>query len=210
MVDGVRYYTLRSSAGFTERGIASWYGPDFHGKLTSNRETYDMYQMTAAHKTLPLPTYLQVTNLENGRTAVLRVNDRGPFKDNRVIDLSYAAALKLDIVRQGTAFVEIRALNADERGPPIVVAQPALPQNKVATSMFLQIGAFQARSNAERLRDTVSPVLVAATVRIAESEMAGKPMYRVQVGPITDVDTADRIVTAIEGIGITEHHFVDD
>lgn len=112
VVDGKRYYTLRTAEGFAERGIASWYGDPFHGRRTSSGEVYDMYRMTAAHKQLPLPTYVEIRNLDNGRTATVKVNDRGPFKDNRVIDLSYAAALKLGVVAKGTAFVEIRALNA--------------------------------------------------------------------------------------------------
>jgi rare lipoprotein A len=97
-VMGRRYFPLKSARGFKERGVASWYGPDFHGKLTSTRETYDMHQMTGAHKLLPLPTWVEVTNLANGRKVSLRVNDRGPFVDDRIIDLSYAAAQALDVV----------------------------------------------------------------------------------------------------------------
>jgi rare lipoprotein A len=109
---------MKSAAGYRERGIASWYGTKFHGRRTSSGERYDMYRMTAAHKALPLPTYVEVRNLRNGRTAVLRVNDRGPFHDGRLIDLSYAAALKLDIVGTGTGLVEVRALSPGEhRGP---------------------------------------------------------------------------------------------
>ena len=110
-VFGKTYYTLPTSKGFVERGIASWYGKKFHGRLTSSREPYDMYAMTAAHTQLPLPTYVQVTNLKNGKHVVLRVNDRGPFHGNRVIDLSYAAAKKLEIIQQGTGLVEVRALD---------------------------------------------------------------------------------------------------
>ena len=111
VVFGKTYNTLPSSRGFVQRGIASWYGKKFHGKLTSSREPYDMYGMTAAHTQLPLPTYVQVTNLKNGKQVILRVNDRGPFHANRVIDLSYSAAMKLDIVREGTGLVEVRALD---------------------------------------------------------------------------------------------------
>ncbi|MCI0432932.1 MAG: septal ring lytic transglycosylase RlpA family protein, partial [Gemmatimonadetes bacterium] len=111
-VNGRRYFVLGSSSGYAERGVASWYGRDFHGGRTANGDTYDMYAMTAAHTTLPLPCHVQVTNLANGRSVIVRVNDRGPFVANRIIDLSYAAALKLDIVRQGTALVEVRALSA--------------------------------------------------------------------------------------------------
>lgn len=119
VVFGKRYYTMKSAAGYRERGIASWYGTKFHGRRTSSGERYDMYRMTAAHKSLPLPTYVEVRNLGNGRTVVLRVNDRGPFHDGRVIDLSYAAALKLDIVRTGTGLVEVRALSPGERRGPL-------------------------------------------------------------------------------------------
>ena len=123
VVFGTRYYTLKSARGFVEQGIASWYGNPFHGRRTSSGEIYDMYKMTAAHKQLPLPTHVAVRNLENGRTTVLRVNDRGPFHDNRVIDLSYAAALKLGVVDKGTAFVEVRALEPGQRrgaaAPPV-------------------------------------------------------------------------------------------
>lgn len=110
-VRGKRYFTKTTSAGHVERGLASWYGKQFHGRKTSSGERYDMYGMTAAHKTLPLPTYVQVTNVENGRTAVVKVNDRGPFHGPRVIDLSYSAAKKLGVIQKGTAMVEVRAID---------------------------------------------------------------------------------------------------
>lgn len=109
-VFGRRYFVLSSSANYVERGVASWYGPGFHKVRTSTGEPYDMYGMTAAHKTLPLPAYVRVTNLQNGRSVVVRVNDRGPFVGNRIIDLSYTAAAKLDMLRDGTAMVEVRSL----------------------------------------------------------------------------------------------------
>ena len=113
-VFGEQYTVLPSGDGYRERGVASWYGKKFHGRLTSNREPYDMYAMTAAHKTLPLPTYVRVRNLRNDRSVVVRVNDRGPFVHNRIIDLSYAAALKLDMVQDGTSLVEVTAITFDE------------------------------------------------------------------------------------------------
>jgi rare lipoprotein A len=120
-VRGKRYFTKTTSTGHVERGLASWYGKQFHGRKTSSGERYDMYAMTAAHKTLPLPTYVQVTNVENGRTAVVKVNDRGPFHGPRVIDLSYSAAKKLGVVQKGTAMVEVRAIDpsrpAGDPGP---------------------------------------------------------------------------------------------
>lgn len=110
-VFGKRYKVMKSAKGFKERGDASWYGTKFHGRLTSNGERYDMYKMTAAHKNLPLPTYVQVTNLDNGKKVVVRVNDRGPFHKGRVIDLSYAAATKLGILKKGTGRVEVEAID---------------------------------------------------------------------------------------------------
>ena len=115
VVFGRRYYTKKSARGHVERGLASWYGRPFHGRQTSSGEPYDMYAMSAAHKTLPLPTYARVTNLENGRSVVVRINDRGPFRDGRVIDLSYTAAVKLGVKRRGTAMVEVRAIEPKRR-----------------------------------------------------------------------------------------------
>ena len=119
---GVRYRVLETSKGYAERGIASWYGRDFHGRRTSGGEPYDMYAMTAAHKTLPLPTYAEVTHLDTGNKVVVRINDRGPFVEGRIIDLSYAAALKLGIAGAGIARVEVRALD-----PPAVDPPPSAP-----------------------------------------------------------------------------------
>ena len=124
VVFGKRYHTKDDSHGHVERGLASWYGPGFHGRRTSSGERYDMYAMTAAHKTLPLPTYAQVTNLENGRSAVVRINDRGPFHGPRVIDLSRAAAAKLGVLAKGTAQVEVKAL--DPTNPEPATANPFL------------------------------------------------------------------------------------
>jgi rare lipoprotein A len=122
-VFGKRYYVLSSSVGYWERGVASWYGPGFHKVRTSIGEPYDMYAMTAAHKTLPLPAYVRVTNLQNGRSVVVRVNDRGPFVGNRIIDLSYTAAAKLDMLRNGTAMVDVRTI--DPMTPPVFTASTA-------------------------------------------------------------------------------------
>lgn len=215
-VFGQRYYTLKSSAGFRERGVASWYGKKFHGRRTSSGETYDMYQMTAAHKSLPLPTYVKVTNLENGRTATLKVNDRGPFHDNRVIDLSYAAAVKLGVAEKGTAFVEVEAISAHQvpKQPPMVAGTPAAQaprtpatQAPAAQNLFLQVGAFSERPNAERLSAEIGKV-VPNRVHVREFNAAGQPVYRVQVGPIATVDSADQLVAMLTGLGIEQHHFV--
>jgi rare lipoprotein A len=125
-VRGKRYFTKSTSAGHVERGLASWYGTQFHGRKTSSGERYNMYAMTAAHKTLPLPSYVRVTNMENGRSAVVKVNDRGPFHGPRVIDLSYSAAKKLGVIKKGTAMVEVRAIDparpASDPGPLVAAA----------------------------------------------------------------------------------------
>jgi rare lipoprotein A len=204
-VFGKRYYTLKSSQGFRERGVASWYGKKFHGRRTSSGETYDMYQMTAAHKALPLPTYVKVTNLENGRTAVLKVNDRGPFHDNRIIDLSYAAAVKLGLAEQGTGFVEVESVSSPKVAARASGDESAAEQE--SHSLFLQIGAFSERPNAERLSAEVGKYL-ADRVRVSESSENGQPIYRVQVGPIATVDSADQLVATLFGLGIDQHHFV--
>jgi rare lipoprotein A len=126
-VFGKRYFVLSSSADYVERGVASWYGPGFHKVLTSTRETYDMYGMSAAHKTLPLPCYVRVTNLQNGRSIVVRVNDRGPFVGNRIIDLSYTAAARLDMLRNGTAMVEVRTVGPASPPGAMPPVPPAVP-----------------------------------------------------------------------------------
>ena len=121
-VYGETYKVMGSSYDYQERGVASWYGKKFHGRKTSNQEDYDMYAMTAAHKSLPLPTYVRVRNLSNNKSVVVRVNDRGPFVDNRLIDLSYSAALRLNMVQSGTGLVEVTAISYDQ---PSSEKQPA-------------------------------------------------------------------------------------
>lgn len=216
VVNGKRYYTLRTAEGFAERGIASWYGNPFHGRRTSSGEVYDMYRMTAAHKQLPLPTYVQIRNLDNGRTATVKVNDRGPFKDNRVIDLSYAAALKLGVVAKGTAFVEIRAVNArgEVSSAPARVAAPkpaapapVAPAPPPASGMYLQAGAYADRRNAEKLSRELAQA-VTSRVEIREIKSNNKVFYRVQIGPLPSTDVADSAVTALEKLGITQHYFI--
>ena len=216
VVFGKRYYPMKSSLGYVERGIASWYGSKFHGRNTSNGEVYDMYRMTAAHKTLPLPTFVEVTNLENGRQVVLRVNDRGPFHSNRIIDLSYAAASRIGMLGKGTALVEVRAI--DPRAPQPRVAQttptqrqvtrpPQRPATQVARTprIFLQAGAFSSSFNAERLRSRLQNGL-SRSVRIA----ASGTVHRVQVGPLASVEVADRVAAELAGFGVAEPLVVID
>jgi len=191
---GKRYFVMATSAGYVERGVASWYGPGFHAERTSNGEPYDMYAMTAAHKTLPLPSYVQVTNLRNGRSITLRVNDRGPFKDGRIIDLSYTAAARLDILRDGTAFVEVRAIAPDAAGET-----PAAP----ASALFVQAGAFAAESNASRLLSQLRTQGIGNSF-IRQDQINGKPMFRVRVGPIANVAAFDRVIAQLKALGVAD------
>lgn len=195
-VYGRRYFVLSTSVGYLERGVASWYGRDFHGGLTANGDTYDMYAMTAAHTTLPLPCHVQVTNLANGRSVVVRVNDRGPFVANRLIDLSYSAALKLDMVRAGTALVEVRAVSASATAPATVAATPL-------EQLYVQAGAFAEQANAERLLARMRAAGVGpAFVRSDERE--GRTLYRVRVGPVPSVAEFDRVLEELRGIGVAD------
>lgn len=129
---GKQYHVRKTHHGYKERGIASWYGKQFHGRLTSNGERYDMYKMTAAHKSLPLPCYVKVTNLENKKTIVVRVNDRGPFHGNRIIDLSYAAAKKLGMDHKGTAKIEVEAISSNKK--PTLLAENTVASKKVTST----------------------------------------------------------------------------
>jgi rare lipoprotein A len=311
VVFGKRYRTKASSTGHVERGVASWYGKKFHGRKTSNGERYDMYAMTAAHKSLPLPTYAKVTNLENGRTAVVRINDRGPFHGARVIDLSYAAASKLGVVRKGTAFVEVKAIDsskpasgqsgenlfADSGGSasetsrserterkaqsrpsvhkersfapapaegtkvaqkmapaqtnpkisrtretqvaqkaapvanspasapakadvrlasveeasqsgPTAAAAPA-PDPAGVSRLYLQVGAFGSRTNAEQLRrQLVQQLAEQVLVHTADGGMA--PLYKVHVGPFDSRQKARNVSQQIASLGLKELHMVTE
>ncbi|MBY4676210.1 septal ring lytic transglycosylase RlpA family protein [Marinobacterium arenosum] len=226
---GKTYRVMDSAQGYKERGTASWYGNKFHGHKTSNGEVYDMYAMSAAHKSLPLPTYLRVTNLDNGRQVIVRVNDRGPFHGNRLIDLSYAAAYKLDMLRKGTARVELEAIDprswqrstnvlAAAKAPPapavkpnpVVAVQPAAPSPAVnpagATTAgvggrFLQIGAFSTRQAAEQVRQNAQSVLDELSVRVTPVEVAGRTLYRVQAGPLLGSSAVQPLVDLLERAG---------
>lgn len=206
-VFGRRYYVLSSSSAYLERGVASWYGPGFHKIRTSTGEPYDMYGMTAAHKTLPLPAYVRVTNLQNGRSAVVRVNDRGPFVGNRIIDLSYTAAAKLDMLRNGTAMVEVRAIDPSmPASTPSAAAPPAAPLD---ASLFVQAGAFADPANALRLASRLQGGGY-GKVFVRDDLIAGRKMYRVRIGPVPGVPEFDRIVAALEQAGVRDAHLALD
>lgn len=210
VVFGKRYYVMESGKGFAEKGIASWYGTKFHGKRTSSGETYDMYAMTAAHKTLPLPTYLKVTNLNNGRHIIVKVNDRGPFHENRIIDLSYTAAIKLDIVKYGTGLVEVRAIEPGQSMP--ANSGGGAPVKTVLVSngkagFFIQVGSFGKLINAENLRQKLGP-FGEHLVKISQVVVSGDTLYRVRIGPLSDIDIADSIVSKLANYGVLEHRIV--
>ena len=224
VVFGKRYHVMPTSSGYQERGIASWYGTKFHGRRTSSGEAYDMYAMTAAHKTLPLPTYARVTNLRNGRSVVVKINDRGPFHDNRVIDLSYTAAAKLGILGEGTGLVEVKALDPRRPdaapGPRVIEAQrpppasraPAVaarPAPSATPELYLQVGAFVSRSNAEQLTAKLRQVQ-APGIHISEGVSAQRPVYRVRIGPLASVAEADRVAAELGRFGIDNPHVVID
>lgn len=209
---GKRYTVMNSSNGYRERGVASWYGTKFHGNLTSNRETYNMYAMTAAHKTLPLPTYVRVRNLRNDKSVVVRVNDRGPFVHNRIIDLSYAAALKLDMVRDGTSLVEVTAIDFDEPSgtQPNRSADAGKPPPATTSHLvYVQVGAFGDRANAERRLGALSLAGIQRAF-IHEERSPERDLYRVRIGPVDDVSQYDTLVQALENIGITDPYLISE
>ena len=237
-VMGKRYFVLSSGVGYVERGVASWYGPGFHKVRTSTGEPYDMYAMTAAHKTLPLPAYVRVTNLQNGRSIVVRVNDRGPFVGNRIIDLSYTAASKLEMLRNGTAMVEVRSLEPPPTSAPLaaplatpltttpITAAAEAPADSpppetvsdlsgaastvpVPRALFIQAGAFSDPKNAERLMEKLRGGGY-GKVFVRDNEIAGRRMYRVRIGPVANVAEFDRIVAALERVGVNDAHLALD
>lgn len=294
VVFGKRYYTKKSNKNHVERGLASWYGRKFHGRRTSSGERYDMYAMTAAHKSLPLPTYARVTNVENGRTAVVKINDRGPFHGNRIIDLSYSAAHKLGVVARGTAMVEVKTIDPsrpesdsgglflasrdsasepqnsffdaddstfeskkpgskrvavaqktpprtkpaspaeetrvrvaktekpDVRGKtaPSPMAETPAPEPKVAvatseekprpavgSSMYLQVGAFGSRLNAEQLRRRLV-IHIAEQVQVRTIDGQASPWYKVHVGPLDSRKSAKDLSQRLASMGLAESHIV--
>lgn len=228
-VAGNWYYPLSSARGYDETGVASWYGRDFHGKKTANGEIYDMHAMSAAHKTLPLPTMVRVTNLDNGRSIIVRINDRGPFVKSRLIDLSKAAATALGYHDKGTARVRVQALEGGAPDTPVyantapVAPVQASPRpaftptpnyaaqitggslaNAPATatagggSMYIQLGAFSSRVNADRLKNQLLTHYPDTRVY----GIAGAPgIYRVRIGPYNNVDNIQNIVLNLQAQG---------
>lgn len=211
------YKVMDSNIDFEQEGIASWYGTKFHGALTSNREAYDMYAMTAAHKTLPLPSYVQVTNLENGNEIIVKVNDRGPFKEGRIIDLSYAAAHKLDMHEQGTAHVKIKVL------PPFL-SKPASPAALKTNYTFLknphdfpkdktnylQIGVFSNEEAAQNLQVSLVKAIQNSVLVISNTVQAGKKLYKVRIGPIQTLDNLVSIQNVLIERNLPHYYLISE
>ena len=216
IVNGKRYHTLENNHGFTQKGIASWYGKKFHGRKTSNGEIYNMYAMTAAHKNLILPAYVEVTNLENGKKVMVKVNDRGPFHEDRIIDLSYMAAKKLDIVKKGTGRVALRVVesggatekkssgrsSAKKHGAPI----QQINANH-SGSFFIQIGSFVEVMNAENLRNKIN-FIGDQLVNIQPARIDDTTFHRVVIGPLFDSTHADTIIKQLIQANEYNHHII--
>src|SRR5690554_5773623 len=220
---GKTYRVVDSNDGYVARGTASWYGQKFHGHKTSNGEVFDMYTMSAAHKSLRLPSYARVTNLDNGRSVVVRVNDRGPFHGNRLIDLSWAAAKKLDFLDKGTARVEVAAITVTQDGAMTLAGRPWSPAGAVAavsdsdesaivedqapplegSALFVQLGSFSQAAPARQLEQAVRE-RTGKPVRVREITTASGEFHRVQVGPFVDAADAERALELLASEGFRQ------
>lgn len=230
-VFGKRYYVLTTSDGYRERGVASWYGPNFHGKQTSGGEVYDMHAMTAAHKTLPIPTWVEVTNLTNGKRVIVKVNDRGPFVDDRIIDLSYSAAEALDMIKTGTARVQVRALGAPNAAPALPVpvqastapaparrgfsiiseaeADTPRPGDVAFRPLYVQVGAFAEQKNAQSLVQRLRQGGFDNSFVVSTGQGSAR-IHRVRIGPLGNADEFDRIRYDLRAVGVFESRLVVD
>ena len=234
VVFGKSYTVMPSAEGYREQGIASWYGLKFHGHLTSNGEVYDMYEMTAAHKSLPLPTFARVTNLDNGRSVIVRVNDRGPFHDDRLIDLSYAAAYRLDILQKGTGRVEVTAITPPPPTGQMLASSSSshLPAHSSRSSSsaeqvtalqadnlslkasqdrrFLQVGAFSSEDAAKRAQHQLQNLTQGYPVGIYMATPSGSAVYRVKIGPLTIGEPLDSLIARLASAGFHRPHLVSE
>ncbi len=207
---GERYFVLEDSDGYRAQGVASWYGAPFHGRRTSSGTVYDMHDFTAAHKTLPLPTLVRVTNLDNGRSVVVTVDDRGPFVKNRLIDLSFAAAKELGIVESGTGRVEVEAVRT--RRVPAAAAAPAASAAATtakAQRIFMQVGAFSDEANAARLKGSLESNGVNNVV-IRYDDQVRPGLYRVRIGPIEGSAEYDALASRLASLSIANPRLVTE
>ncbi len=219
---GKTYRVLTTSEGYRKRGVASWYGTKFHGRRTANGEVYNMFAMTAAHTTLPIPSYVRVTHVANGRSIIVRINDRGPFHDNRIIDLSYAAAKKLGVIETGVAIVDVIDVTPIEKNILAVESigtanvfklnagsAEAIPSALSAPNqkdVYIQLGAFQQYQSAKALSNKVAAIL-SHTVNV----VAGKDkLHRVFVGPVNSPQQLASIQNLLKQQGLSEGHVIRD
>jgi len=228
VVFGKKYHVMASSKNYEEQGVASWYGTKFHAQRTSSGERYNMLAMTAAHKSLPLPTYVQVTNLRNGKKVIVKVNDRGPFESNRLIDLSYVAAKKLGMLGHGTAYVDVKAIDplrydsnkfdksiqsnnfylADNTiviPRPIQHAKPTVQHyasaaRSAASTRYLRVGAFKNKVLAQQMKKRLGTMFSSSSIKI--TQYARRKLYHVQIGPIKDVATENHITKRLKAVGL--------
>ncbi|MFT4885967.1 MAG: rare lipoprotein A [Pseudohongiellaceae bacterium] len=209
---GKSYNVMATEAGYSERGVASWYGEKFHGHKTSNGEVFDMYLASAAHKSLPIPSFLKVTNLDNNRSIIVRVNDRGPFHGDRLVDLSYAAAVKLGYADRGTARVQLDSIiaNGDSRGFAGAQSNTVQISSNSGTRRYLQVGAFSQRVAAEKISQelrnlTDRPVFI----RSVETVNNGV-MHRVRIGPLMDTNEIGLLSQRVVGANLGSPYTVTE
>jgi rare lipoprotein A len=202
-VFGKKYYVLPTSEGYHETGIASWYGSKFHGRRTSSGEPYDMHLATAAHKTLPLPTYAEVTNLDNGKKVIVKINDRGPFKHDRLIDLSYGAALRLGMTGTGTARVDVRVIEPGEAPPVVTYTVSGGASSTDATATWLQAGAYGKREGAEALARRLQQ----ADLNPVSIHDIGN-LFRVWLGPYNSSSEVESVINKAIELGFERPHRV--
>lgn len=204
---GKTYRLIEDERSYKERGRASWYGKKFHGRRTSNGEVYDMYAMTAAHKTLPIPSYVRVTNVANRKSVVVRVNDRGPFHNDRIIDLSYAAAQRVGILNAGTGLVDVEIVLPSDAAPaPLNATKVPTPGSQLPPNTHLQIGAFTSEQSARQYAAEVGSRLVYPVI-VSRSTDA-KTIYRVRVGPIIDARVLQNVREQLLQLNIPQAHIV--
>ncbi|MFO1257950.1 MAG: septal ring lytic transglycosylase RlpA family protein [Gammaproteobacteria bacterium] len=224
-VFGKQYHVMPSSVGYEQVGTASWYGRKFHGRRTSSGDPYDVYQMTAAHKSLPLPTYAKVKNLDNGREIIVKINDRGPFHSNRIIDLSYAAAKKLGFAENGTGRVKVTAINPKTFGQrpvqvakssiktPTQVAQKSTPKATSQEKYYIQLGAFKNKANATQLAQKTSNYaknLKFLDVYVHQDSKTRDSLYAVRVGPFKNSQEAEKIKSQLAKASLSAPKIVKD
>ncbi len=206
-VKGERYYVMETSRGYCERGIASWYGMLFHKRSTSSGEKFSTLAMTAAHKSLPLPTYVQVTNLENGKRVIVKVNDRGPFHENRIIDLSFVAAVKLGIFPKGTAMVEVEAIDPRAYWRN---RNHKLPRKHITSKprTFIEMGTFNNRKSAVEMARHMKNMPLPPQVYASREN--GHIIYRVCIGPAKSAKHADKLLAILHKKGYLNAEIIID